>query len=60
MKLKLLVQEDQTENLALKIHSSVMVDVRAYKLYYETALKGKVHQTYLIEEMLKLCMSEDK
>lgn len=60
MKLRLIVQDDPVERLTLSVHTSVLEKLREYKTFYETSLGGKVQQNYLVEEMLKSCMAEDK
>lgn len=59
-KLKLVIADDQVERVTLSLHTSVWEQLREYRAFYEDSLGGKLQQSYLIEEMLKSCMTEDK
>lgn len=60
MKLQLIAQDEHVERVTLTLHTNVLDQLKDYKLYYEASLQGKIQQGYLIEEMLKCVMREDK
>lgn len=59
-KLKLTVQDIPVERLNLSLRVSVVQQLREYREFYEDSLKGKVQLNYLIEEIIKACIAEDK
>jgi hypothetical protein len=48
------------DRLTVNLHESVMKKLELYKEYYEEMLGGKLQQNYIVEEMLKTVMAEDK
>lgn len=56
----LVVQNDPMERLAVNIHGSIYNKLKSYREYYEDLLGGKLELNYVVEEMLKTVMEEDK
>lgn len=56
----LVVQNDPMERLAVNIHGSIYNKLKSYREYYEEYLGGKLELNYVVEEMLKTVMEEDK
>jgi hypothetical protein len=48
------------ERLAVNIHGSIYNKLKSYREYYEEYLGGKLELNYVVEEMLKTVMEEDK
>ena len=60
-KLKLVVQNDPMDRLTVNLHQSVLTRLDLYKQFYEKDLGvNKLEKNYLVEEMLKSVMDQDK
>jgi hypothetical protein len=59
-KLSLVIHNDPMDRLTVNLHESVMKRLELYKEYNEEMLGGKLQQNYIVEEMLKTVMNEDK
>jgi hypothetical protein len=59
-KLNLVLQNDPMERLTVNIREKVLEQLDLYKQMFEARLGGKLQLNYLVEEMLKTVMKEDK